>query len=110
MRGYQTLLRNRQLIRNLRKGGDPKKGAVDAELGRVYDALTEDMRIIAREVDPQKALKIDQANKMYATEKQLIEICKIANMSKMEIENIFFDNWESVPHIEIRNVIDRHER
>ena len=36
-----------------------------------------------------------------ATEEQLIKICKIANMSKTEIENIYFDNWEPIPHIEM---------
>ncbi len=65
---------------------------------------------LMKQVEPSELDTVKRELLYLATEKQLIEICKIANMSKTEIENIFFDNWESVPHIEIRNVIDRHER
>jgi dimeric dUTPase (all-alpha-NTP-PPase superfamily) len=53
------------------------------------------MQIDYRDID---AVKLGLLH--LATEKQLIEICKIAGMSKTEIENIYFDNWEPVPHIE----------
>ena len=56
---------------------------------------------LMKAVEPSEMDTVKRDLLYLATEKQLIEICKIANMSKMEIENIFFDNWESVPHIEM---------
>ena len=52
-------------------------------------------------VSPEDMNTVKRELLQLATEKQLIEICKIANMSKTEIENIYFDNWENVPHIEM---------
>ena len=52
-------------------------------------------------VEPSELDTVKRGLLELASEEQLINICKIAKMSKTEIENIYFDNWESVPHIEM---------
>jgi hypothetical protein len=66
---------------------------INGQRKQVYDLM--------QAVQPEDIETVKRELLHLATEEQLIKICKIANMSKTEIENIFFDNWESVPHIEM---------
>lgn len=66
---------------------------VNGQRKQVYDLM--------KAVNPSEMGAITLGLLNLATEEQLIKICKIANMSKTQIENIYFDNWESVPNIEM---------